>query len=115
MTRYWKAPDGLRLDTAPFVVALQHASGVEPLVLGKPAKPFFQAASDSLGVPLSECLMVGDDIRGDIEGAQRAGLRAVLVKTGKFQEQDLETGIEPDGVIASVSDLPAWWKTTRVR
>jgi len=48
MTRYWKAEDGLRLDTAPFVVALSHASGVEPVVLGKPAAAFFEAALEML-------------------------------------------------------------------
>ncbi|MFQ6007036.1 MAG: HAD-IIA family hydrolase, partial [Woeseia sp.] len=44
MTRYWRAEDGLRLDTAPFVMALAHAGGVEPVVLGKPARPFFETA-----------------------------------------------------------------------
>jgi ribonucleotide monophosphatase NagD (HAD superfamily) len=39
MTRYWRAADGLRLDTAPFVVALQHATGIAPVVLGKPDRP----------------------------------------------------------------------------
>lgn len=40
MTRYWQAEDGLRLDVAPFIVALQHAASIDPLVMGKPA-PFF--------------------------------------------------------------------------
>lgn len=37
MTRYWKAPDGLRVDVAPFVAALEHAAGVQPVVPGKPS------------------------------------------------------------------------------
>ena len=49
MTRYWKAGDGLRLDAAPFVVALEHAAGMEALVLGKPAEGFFQAALHRVG------------------------------------------------------------------
>jgi phospholysine phosphohistidine inorganic pyrophosphate phosphatase len=28
--------------------------------------------------------MVGDDIRSDVEGARRAGLTGVVVRTGKF-------------------------------
>lgn len=28
MTRFWRAEDGLRLDTAPFVAALEHATGL---------------------------------------------------------------------------------------
>jgi ribonucleotide monophosphatase NagD (HAD superfamily) len=52
--------------------------------------------------------MVGDDIRGDIGGAQEAALRGVLVRTGKFHRGDLTIGIEPDAVLDSVADLPRW-------
>ena len=109
MTRYWRAADGLRLDTAPFVVALQHATGIEPVVLGKPARPFFAAALGALGTESAETLMIGDDIRGDIGGAQSAGIRGLLVRTGKFHPRDLQGEIQPDGVIDSIASLPAWW------
>ncbi|MFW6021554.1 MAG: HAD hydrolase-like protein, partial [Guyparkeria sp.] len=55
-------------------------------------------------------LMVGDDIVGDIDGARRAGLRALQVRTGKFRPDDLEQGITPDGVLDSIADLPDWWE-----
>lgn len=112
MTRYWQAPDGLRLDTAPFVAALAHAAGVEPVVLGKPAPAFFAAALEILGVPAKRTWMLGDDIRADVRGAQAAGLRAVLVKTGKFREQDLSLGIDPDAELDFIAELPDWWMTT---
>ena len=107
MTRYWHAPDGLRLDTAPFVAALAHATGVEPVVMGKPAPAFFAAALKRLGAKAGRTAMVGDDIRADIAGAQAAGLKAILVRTGKFRPADLEQGIVPDRVIDSIVDLPA--------
>ena len=110
MTRYWRAADGLRLDVAPFVVALEHATGVEPIVMGKPAAPFYQAALASLGVETSKTFMVGDDIRGDIDGAQKIGLRGLLVRTGKFRPSDLEQDIAPHAVLNSIADLPAWWE-----
>ncbi|MCW8853288.1 MAG: TIGR01458 family HAD-type hydrolase [Gammaproteobacteria bacterium] len=110
MTRYWQAEDGLQLDVAPFVVALQHAAGVSPLVMGKPAKLFYQAALKILGVKAEQTIMLGDDIRGDIEGAQQAGLEAILVRTGKFRSVDLEQGIQPDAVIDSIRDFPEWWQ-----
>lgn len=106
MTRYWQSPDGLRLDTAPFVTALSHASGAEPVVLGKPAAPFFEAALDFLGAGAEDTLMIGDDIRTDIDAAQRLGVRGVLVRTGKFRREDLELGIEPYLILNSVADLP---------
>ena len=110
MTRYWRADDGLRLDTAPFVKALQHASGRDIVVLGKPAKAFYETAIDMLGEPAADTLMIGDDIRGDIEGAQQAGLRAILVGTGKYRRGDLELGIIPDAFIDSIAALPHWWR-----
>jgi len=54
---------------------------------------------------VSACVMIGDDIEGDIQGAQEAGLSAILVQTGKFTPQDLELGITPQKVIASIADL----------
>lgn len=109
MTRYWKAEDGLRLDTAPFVVALAHASGAEPVVLGKPATAFFETALEMLDVEADDAIMIGDDIMGDVGGAQDAGIRAVLVRTGKFDKGDLDGDIEPDAVLDSIAELPERW------
>jgi phospholysine phosphohistidine inorganic pyrophosphate phosphatase len=111
MTRYWRAEDGLRLDTGPFVAALQYASGVEPLVIGKPSAAFFNSGAQRLGVAPEEILMIGDDIRVDIEGAQQAGLQAALVKTGKFQAQDLQGPVRPNLIMDSIAELPAKWQT----
>jgi phospholysine phosphohistidine inorganic pyrophosphate phosphatase len=109
MTRYWKAADGISMDVAPFVAALEHATGRKALVLGKPSAEFFQTAADRLGVPNGEILMVGDDIETDIAGAQLAGMQAALVRTGKFRELDLAGPVKPDAVLDSVGELPAWW------
>ena len=106
MTRYWMADDGIALDVAPFVAALEHATGREPLVFGKPAAAFFQAAAAALALPPEELMMVGDDIHADIGGAQVAGLRTALVKTGKFRPADLEGRVRPDVVLDSIADLP---------
>lgn len=110
MTRYWRADDGLRLDVAPFVAALEHAAGVRAVVLGKPAAPFYEAALERLGAAASEVVMVGDDIVGDIAGAQQLGIRTVLVRTGKFQPSDLERETAPDAVLDSIANLEAWWQ-----
>lgn len=110
MTRYWQSPDGLQLDVAPFVVGLAHAADVEPIVLGKPAPDFYRTAVDLLDVDPSEVVMVGDDIRGDVGGAQQSGLRGVLVKTGKYRDEDLSGNIKPDAVLDSVADFPQWYR-----
>ncbi len=109
MTRYWHTQGRLQLDVAPFVVALEHASGVKAVVVGKPAREFFDSAVELLGVSTNRAVMIGDDIRGDIKGALDAGLQGVLVKTGKFKPSDLTQGIEPNAVIDSIAGFPDWW------
>lgn len=109
MTRYWQAEDGLRLDVGPFVKGLEYATGREAVVMGKPAAPFFEAALSQLKALPEETVMIGDDIRGDIDGAQQAGLSGLLVRSGKFRPTDLEQGITPYAVLDSIAVLPAWW------
>lgn len=111
MTRFWQAPDGVSLDVAPFVAALENATGRQAVVLGKPARPFFQAAAARLGLEPSAMLMIGDDIASDVGGAQQAGLKGMLVKTGKFRPQDLDGDIRPDATLDSIADLPGWWES----
>lgn len=109
MTRYWRAADGLQLDAGAFVRALEYASGATAVVMGKPAPGFYDRAVQRLGVPKSEVVMVGDDIRSDIDGAQQAGLAGVLVRTGKYTDADLRSEVVPQSVLDSVADLPDWW------
>ncbi len=109
MTRYWRAADGLQLDVAPFIKALEHAASCEARVMGKPAAEFFEASLGLLGCGAEDTLMIGDDIVGDIDAAQQCGIRGIQVRTGKFREADLDAGIRPYAVLDSVAELPGWW------
>ena len=109
LTRYWRAEDGLRLDAGPFVRALEYAAGRTAVVLGKPDPAFYHSAVEDLDLEPDQVVMVGDDVRSDVEGAQRAGLTGVLVRTGKFSPSDLDGGVSPDAVLDSIADLPRWW------
>lgn len=109
LTPYWRGPDGLTLDAGAFVKALEYAAGIEAVVLGKPDPAFFATAVAGLGVPTDKVVMVGDDVRSDVGGAQRAGLTGVLVRTGKFTEADLDGDVTPDAVLNSIADLPDRW------
>jgi HAD superfamily hydrolase (TIGR01458 family) len=111
LTRFWRAEDGLRLDAGPFVRALEYATGRSAVVLGKPDPAFYGAAVAALGVDRTSVAMVGDDVRTDVGGAQAAGLTGVLVRTGKFTEDDLAGDVVPDAVLDSVADLPGWWRS----
>ena len=109
--RYWLKGDALVLDAGPFVVALEYATGKTAALCGKPSAAFYRAALASLPPPAAaaprDVVMVGDDLWGDVEGAQRAGLSAWMVRTGKFREDVVAaSGIKPDRIIASVAELP---------
>lgn len=101
--RYWKRPDGLSLDAGPFVAALEYAAATEAVVVGKPAAEFFHLAAESMGVSAERVTVVGDDLESDVGGAQDAGMRGVLVRTGKFREEVLSgSTIRPDAVAADL-------------
>jgi len=108
--RYWASADGLVLDCGPFVKALEYASGKTAVLCGKPSPEFYRSALTSLGswalASPGEVLMVGDDIWGDVQGAQEAGLKACLVKSGKFRAEVFErSGVRPDVIVDSVARL----------
>jgi len=104
---YWRTSDGWQLDGGAYVAGLEEAVGIRAVVCGKPAEAHFAAALAELGVPTDRAAMVGDDVVNDILGAQAAGLMGVLVRTGKFREQDLVAAAgTPDVELDSIADLP---------
>lgn len=106
---YWKTSQGLQLDSGPYVYALEQATGKRATVLGKPNRAFFEQALLTLGVPASAAVMVGDDLESDVRAAQQAGLRALLVTTGKHSPTSpLLQHIHPDAILPSIADLPGW-------
>ncbi len=107
--RWWQTARGPLLDSGLYVAGLEWAAGVDATVLGKPSAAYFEAALAALDADAELTWMVGDDIESDIAGAQRFGLKTVLVRTGKFRPDQLDhTDVEPDAIVNSISDLPDW-------
>lgn len=107
--RYWRTTDGLQLDSGPFVRALEIATERPAIIIGKPEQTFFLQALQALDRCAEETIMVGDDIENDVGGAQRAGLRGVLVCTGKYRvDSPILTHIQPTAILPSLADLPSW-------
>ena len=107
--RWWQTSRGPLLDSGAFVAGLEYAAGVEAEVVGKPSLAYFEAALAELGAGPGEAVMVGDDIDADIGGGQAAGLRTVLLRTGKFREETLAAAdAKPDVVLDSIADVPAF-------
>src|SRR3954452_23246419 len=108
-SRWWQTADGPRLDAGAFVAGLEYAADAAATVLGKPSPRYFGAALEALDADPEMTWMVGDDFEGDVVGAQRHGMRTVLVRTGKFRPDALEdAGVTPDGIVSSIAQLPEW-------
>jgi phospholysine phosphohistidine inorganic pyrophosphate phosphatase len=105
--RYWRTGGELVLDVGAFVAAFEYATGRQATLVGKPSRALFEAAAGSVGRPLSELAMVGDDLQTDIAGSQALGVASILVRTGKSRAGGIESsGIHPDLVVDSLAALP---------
>jgi len=123
--RWWLTPDGPTLDSGAFVTGLEFAADVRATILGKPARAFFALAARDLAAEVAErdarsrvrradLAMVGDDVWSDALGARRAGLRGIVVLSGKHRSDDLARaaaqgrgGGRPDAVAASLAEVVA--------
>ncbi|GAB3102902.1 TIGR01458 family HAD-type hydrolase [Aestuariicella hydrocarbonica] len=107
--KFWQAADGLKVDIGAFVAGVEYVTGKDATVIGKPSPAFFQAAIDTLNCSAEQVAMIGDDIDSDVGGAQRCGMRGILVRTGKYREPLVAAAsIVPDATLDSIADLPSW-------
>lgn len=107
--RSWDAGSGLQLDAGPFVAALEYAAGQRAVVVGKPSVAFFATAARALGIAPDRVAVVGDAVANDVAGGQAAGCLGVAVRTGTYQESQLEQlSRPPDAILDSIADLPGW-------
>ena len=104
--RYFQASDGLQIDSGAFIKAIEHATSTTSEVVGKPEKTFFELVLKDLKLTPEKSIMIGDDIINDVEGAQLAGIKGILVKTGKYRQDLVEkSDIEPDLIISSIDEI----------
>lgn len=76
----------------------------------KPHQEIFFRSLAALEVAPWEAVFVGDLLPHDIAGAQAVGMKGVHIMTGEFRHD----GVEPDGRIEALTELPALiaqWET----
>lgn len=90
------------------------ATGVQPIVIGKPNPPMYQLAMHRLGVPPEVTMMVGDRYDTDIAGAIALGMKTVGVLTGIDTRAHFEAQPQPPHLIAQdLTTLLAWMSEPR--
>ena len=111
--QYFREADGLSLDMGPFVAALEFATNTESIIIGKPAKTFFDTAVSSLGCQPKNVVMIGDDVKSDVIGGLESGLQGILVKTGKYQSGDKEQ-LQGQGLCVEDVSAAVDWILTQI-
>jgi 4-nitrophenyl phosphatase len=102
--------EGLAPGTGSLIAALQTATGVKPVAMGKPEPAMFQLALAEMGARPETTAMLGDRVDTDIVGAQRAGLRTICVLSGSSSRAEFEA-VRPDFIFADIAHLLDAWQT----
>ena len=97
-------PDGVLPGGGSILAAVAKASGVEPVVAGKPYQPMADAIGERFG-PID--VVVGDRPNTDGLLARRLGARFALVLTGVVGRDDLPVEPEPDLIADDLASLVA--------
>jgi len=95
----------VELTVGAYGKMLEDAANVKATYIGKPNAYIYDITLQTMGLQRKEVLMVGDRIATDIMGAQMAGIKSVLVKTGEFRTRDLKGDVQPDYIVDSVQKL----------
>jgi HAD superfamily hydrolase (TIGR01450 family) len=72
----------LRPGAGAIVSAIEVASGVTPISIGKPEPLLMEQAAHAAGVEPREAIVIGDGILTDLAAARAVGARTILMLTG---------------------------------
>jgi 4-nitrophenyl phosphatase len=102
--------EGIIPGNGAILAALEVATDVKPLVIGKPQATIFQLALAQLGMDGQGVAVLGDRLETDVLGGQQMGLRTLFVLSGVTDEEMLaRSTIRPDLVFEGVAHLERVW------
>jgi 4-nitrophenyl phosphatase len=106
---------GLVPGTGAGLAALEAATEVSPLVIGKPQPTLLELAMRRMGVDRNGTAIVGDRLETDILGGKNASLTTVLVLSGITQPEELEgSAYQPDLVFQDIGHFHQAWRDRRL-
>ncbi|TFG34269.1 HAD family hydrolase [Candidatus Thorarchaeota archaeon] len=74
------------------VAAIEHATGINSIVIGKPLPEIVLETVKILGFDVSQAVIIGDNPRSDVAGGNAAGLTTILVRRNPDNIIDFESG-----------------------
>jgi 4-nitrophenyl phosphatase len=81
--------DGLVPGNGATIAALETATDVTPVIIGKPSATMIDLAIERIGARKDEVAIIGDRLDTDIEAGAAAGIATVFVLTGVHRVDDI--------------------------
>jgi 4-nitrophenyl phosphatase len=104
--RSFPTPDGLIPGAGSILAALETATDVKAIVIGKPSPFMMGIAMERMGLTKDDVLVVGDRLETDIAGGQAVKARTALVLSGVTTlEQANEWKPKPDLIAKDLGEL----------
>jgi 4-nitrophenyl phosphatase len=100
---------GLVPGTGAIIMALEAASGVKPIAIGKPEPIIFQLAMEQMNANPETTAIIGDRVDTDILGGKRAGLITICVLSGASDRKEAEA-IGTDLIFDDIAHLLDSWE-----
>jgi 4-nitrophenyl phosphatase len=106
-------PDGEIPGAGCLLAAIEAASGVSPILVGKPEPLLFEMMLSRLGVNPQNTLVIGDRLETDILGGINAGCQTVLVLSGISTLSSIDQmDIHPSLVLKDIHELLGYFHET---
>jgi len=106
--RTFPTPRGEIPGSGAWISIITTATGVDPIIAGKPFPFSMELALERLGTTKDETLIVGDRLETDIAAGQAVGCKTVLVLSGvSTKEQAEKWHPRPDIIAESLAALVA--------
>jgi len=88
------------------LASITTASGVEPIIVGKPRSLIMEIAAKKISAKKEKSLMIGDRIDTDILAGRNFGVQTALVLSGVVDKSEAsKSHIKPDYVFEDMMDL----------
>ncbi len=108
--RTFPAPEGLIPGCGAILAALEAATGVFPIVIGKPERWMLEEGMRRLGATPDRTAILGDRLDTDVAGGKRLGVFTLLVLTGVDGPVELEAAeVRPNAVFPDLVALREAW------
>ena len=102
----YPSDEGILPGCGAILASITTASGVEPIIIGKPRPLIMEIASKKILAKKEKSLMIGDRIDTDILAGRNFGIQTALVLSGVVDKSEVsKSHIKPDYVFEDMMDL----------